>query len=76
MNYDILYKRKIIKILSIPAVCWAIYPIAHAAASLTVGSNSSKHGTKVSNAFESTTACDRSGECLATDLRTKAAAFL
>lgn len=62
--------------MNVPGVCWAMYPMAHAAASLTVGSNSSRHGTRVSNAFESTTACARSGECFATALKTKAAAFL
>lgn len=33
-----------------PAVCWAMYPIAHAAASFTVGSNSwnqATHGRKI-----------------------------
>ena len=45
-------------------------------ASFTVGSNSSKQGTNVSNALESTTACASCGECLATARRTKAAAFL
>jgi hypothetical protein len=59
-----------------PGVCWAMYPMAQAAASFTVGSNSSRHGTRVSSAFESTTACARSGECFATALSTKAAAFL
>lgn len=59
-----------------PALCCAIYPMAHAADSLTVGSNSSRHGTKASKAPESTTALASSGECLATARNTKAAAFL
>ena len=40
----------------LPGVCCAIYPIAQDAASFTVGSNSSKQGTKVSRALLSTTA--------------------
>ena len=40
----------------LPGVCCAIYPIAQEAASFTVGSNSSKQGTKVSRALLSTTA--------------------
>jgi hypothetical protein len=34
-----------------------MYPMAHEAASFTVGSNSSRQGTKVSRALLSTTAC-------------------
>lgn len=49
---------------------------AQAAASFTLGSNSSKHTTKASSALESTTALANCGECLATALSTKAAAFL
>jgi len=49
---------------------------AHAAASLTEGSNSSKQFTSASRAPELTTALAKWGECLATDLRTYAAAFL
>jgi hypothetical protein len=43
---------------------------AQAAASLTDGSNSSKQLTRASNAPELTTALARTGECLATDLKT------
>jgi hypothetical protein len=43
---------------------------AHAAASLTDGSNSSKQLTNASNAPELTTAFAKCGECLATDLKT------
>ena len=57
-------------------VCLAMQDKAHAAASLTLGSNSSRHTTKASSALESTTALASWGECLATALRTKAAAFL
>ncbi len=53
-----------------------MYPNAQAADSLTDGSNSSKQATKAVSAPESTTACDNSGECLATARKTKAAAFL
>ena len=49
---------------------------AHAAASFTDGSNSSRQLTNASNAPEFTTALARCGECLATDLSTYAAAFL
>ena len=58
------------------SLCLAIYDNAQAAFSFTIGSNSSKHVTKLSNAPESTTAYANSGECLATALKTKAAAFL
>ena len=61
---------------TIPDVCCAIYPIAQAAASFTDGSKSSRHATKAGKAFESTTACDKAGVCLATARKTKAAAFL
>jgi hypothetical protein len=54
----------------------AIYESAHAADSLTVGSNYSRHTTRAYNAPESTTAFASCVECLATALRTKAAAFL
>ncbi len=57
-------------------VCLEIYDNAHAAASLTVGSNSSRQTTKASKAPESTTALANCVECLATALNTKAAAFL
>lgn len=57
-------------------MCLAIHANAQAAASLTDGSNSSKQLTKASKAPELTTALARTGECLATDLRTYAAAFL
>eukprot|EP00438_Fugacium_kawagutii_P006865 Skav205280 [mRNA] locus=scaffold1690:101397:104939:- [translate_table: standard] len=57
-------------------VCFAMYPSAHAADSLTEGSNSSKLSTKDSMAPESTTACASGAECFATARRTKAAAFL
>ena len=53
-----------------------IYDKAHAAASLTDGSNSSKQTTNASSADESTTAFAKVYECLATALKTKAAAFL
>ena len=49
---------------------------AQAAASFTDGSNSSRQFTNASNAPEFTTAFARTGECLATDLNTYAAAFL
>jgi hypothetical protein len=49
---------------------------AQAAASFTVGSNSSRHTTNASSAPESTTAFASCVECFATALRTKAAAFL
>lgn len=49
---------------------------AQAAASLTEGSNSSKQVTSASKAPEVTTALAKTGECLATDLNTYAAAFL
>ena len=49
---------------------------AHAAASFTDGSNSSKQLTRASNAPELTTAFAKCGECFATDLNTYAAAFL
>ena len=49
---------------------------AQAAASFTVGSNSSRHTTNASSAPESTTAFASWVECFATALRTKAAAFL
>lgn len=39
-----------------PALCLAIYPSAHAAASFTPGSNSSRQITNASNAPLSTTA--------------------
>jgi hypothetical protein len=54
----------------------AIHANAQAAASLTEGSNSSKQLTNASKAPELTTALARTGECLATDLSTYAAAFL
>jgi len=54
----------------------AIYARAYAAASFTLGSNSSKQITNASNAPESTTAWAKVAECLATALNTKAAAFL
>jgi hypothetical protein len=53
-----------------------MYERAHAADYLTVGSNSSRHTTRASKAPESTTAFASWVECLATALRTKAAAFL
>ena len=43
---------------------------AHAAASLTDGSNSSKQFTNASSAPDSTTDLAKCGECLATDLNT------
>lgn len=49
---------------------------AHAAASFTEGSNSSRQLTKASSAPEFTTAFAKCGECFATDLNTYAAAFL
>ena len=58
------------------AVCLAIYLNAEAAASLTLGSNSSKHITSYSRAPESTTDLASVGECFATHLKTNAAAFL
>jgi hypothetical protein len=51
-------------------VCLAIQAKAHAAASLTDGSNSSKQFTKASRAPELTTALAKTGLCLATDLST------
>lgn len=57
-------------------VCLAIQERAHAAASFTLGSNSSKQTTSAYKALESTTALASCAECLATALRTKAAAFL
>lgn len=57
-------------------MCLAIYDNAHAAASFTVGSNSSRQTTKAYKAPESTTAFANYGVCLATALKTKAAAFL
>lgn len=57
-------------------MCLAMHARAHAAASLTDGSNSSKQLTRASRAPEFTTALAKCGECLATDLRTYAAAFL
>lgn len=53
-----------------------MYDKAHAADSLTVGSNSSRQTTSASKAPESTTAFASCVECLATALNTKAAAFL
>lgn len=49
---------------------------AQAAASFTEGSNSSRQLTSASRAPELTTALAKWGECLATDLKTYAAAFL
>ena len=60
----------------IPALCLAIYPRAHAAASFTPGSNSSRQMTRASKAPQSTTDWARPGECFATALSTNAAAFL
>jgi hypothetical protein len=57
-------------------VCLAIYERAHAAASFTLGSNSSRHTTKASKAPDSTIDWARVVECFATALRTNAAAFL
>ena len=57
-------------------MCLEIYDKAQAAASLTEGSNSSRQTTRASKAAESTTALARVYECLATALKTKAAAFL
>ena len=57
-------------------MCFAIYDKAHAADSLTVGSNSSRHTTNAYNAPESTTAFASWVECLATARSTNAAAFL
>lgn len=57
-------------------VCLAIYESAHAAASLTVGSNYYKQTTRAYKAPESTTALANWVECLATALNTNAAAFL
>ncbi len=57
-------------------VCFAIYDNAQAAASFTVGSNSSKQTTSASKAPESTTAFASCVECLATARSTNAAAFL
>lgn len=59
-----------------PALCRAMYPSAQAADSLTPGSNSSRQITRASRAPQSTTDWASCGECLATALRTKAAAFL
>ena len=56
-------------------MCLAMQARAHAAASFTDGSNSSKQFTKASRAPELTTAFAKWGECLATDLKTYAAAF-
>ena len=53
-----------------------MYDKAHAAASLTLGSNSSKQSTKASRAPLSTTDFANVAECFATALNTKAAAFL
>lgn len=53
-----------------------MYERAHAAASLTLGSNSSRHMTNASRAPDSTTEVANWVECLATALRTNAAAFL
>lgn len=50
--------------------------MAQAAFSLTEGSNSSRQATNESRAPESTTAWANLGECFATALSTKAAAFL
>jgi len=58
------------------SVCLAIYDNAHADASFTLGSNSSKQTTKLSKAPLSTTAYANYAECLATALNTNAAAFL
>jgi len=58
------------------SVCLAIYDKAQAAASLTLGSNSSRQTTRLSNAPLSTTAYANYAECLATALNTNAAAFL
>ena len=57
-------------------VCLAMKESAQAAASLTVGSNSSRQTTNAYKAPESTTAFASWVECFATALRTKAAAFL
>lgn len=58
------------------SLCFATYERAHAEFSLTTGSNSSKQFTNETRAPESTTAFANSGECLATALKTNAAAFL
>ena len=57
-------------------IYFAIQLNAEAAASLTLGSNSSRQTTRASRAPELTTAQAREVECLATALKTKAAAFL
>ena len=43
--------------VSLPPLCLAMYPTAHAADSFTAGSNSSRHITKALRAPQSTTAC-------------------
>lgn len=53
-----------------------MYLRAEAAASLTLGSNSSRHWTRASKAPELITAIASVEECFATHLSTKAAAFL
>jgi hypothetical protein len=51
-----LLVRVLYNFVDLPTLCLAIYPKAHAADSLTPGSNSSKHPTKAFSAPESTTA--------------------
>ncbi len=55
---------------------FAMYARAYAAASFTLGSNSSRQMTRASSAPLSTTAWASVAECLATALRTNASAFL
>lgn len=60
----------------LPPLWAAMYPIAHAADSLTSASNSSKQMTRASKAPQSTTDWARLGECRETARSTNAADFL
>lgn len=53
---EVKNKKNDVFLVSLPALCLAIYPSAQAAASFTPGSNSSKQITNASSAPQSTTA--------------------